>query len=61
MVIQKYVQTLLDGGIKLLALDFDLTICSAHTHGRYLGTAEDLHMYVLSVVFIVSEKLTINL
>jgi len=41
-MVHKGVQGLLDAGIKLLALDFDLTICSAHTHGIFQGTADDL-------------------
>lgn len=42
-IVQKRVQCLLDGGLKLLALDFDLTICSIHTRGVYMGTEEDLN------------------
>jgi len=41
-LVQKRVQHLIEGGLKVLALDFDLTICSIHTRGVYMGTEEDL-------------------
>ena len=42
-LVQKRVQNLIEGGLKVLALDFDLTICSIHTRGVYMGTEEDLN------------------
>ena len=49
-IVQKRVQCLIDGGLKLLALDFDLTICSVHTRGVYMGTEEDLNRCVCMFV-----------
>jgi hypothetical protein len=40
---------LIEGGLKVLALDFDLTICSIHTRGVYMGTEEDLNRYVVLI------------
>ena len=45
-LVQKRVQHLIEGGLKVLALDFDLTICSVHTRGVYMGTEEDLKRLV---------------
>ena len=52
-LVQKRVQNLIEGGLKVLALDFDLTICSIHTRGVYMGTEEDLNRQaVLQFYFI---------
>ena len=51
-MVHRGVQALLDAGIKLLALDFDLTICSAHTHGMFNGSADDLRGWVLGSGYI---------
>ena len=50
-LVQKRVQHLIEGGLKVLALDFDLTICSIHTRGVYMGTEEDLKRLGFLIIF----------
>lgn len=37
---------MLANNINLLGVDFDLTLCSIHTGGRFPGTAEELSTYI---------------